>query len=452
MFKSKTGMYLYIGVIVLLAVILVIIAGAALSPGISEYSAENNKTELSVFTSVGDYTEKYSLLNEAADSYMSENPNISVSCSTLSDEDFNIRLQTDFAGGCQPDIIITYPTAAMRTMFERGLLADLTPEFESDSLWYDSFDKSVLQFCESDGRIFAAPTETEHIVLYANRKILDRFGLAVPKTYADLKNCISVLSAGGITPFAFGLKDENLFLYQALTAAMGGSAEIENAIETGTFSDSYNNALMSIKELYSLGAFGSGFASMNRMEAQQMFIGQNAAFIVESSAFAGYIENSMQSSEIPDTFTVLAFPTPGSYYSSKSNPDKNFYPVIYGAGDMTIFVSQNAYSNKHDAIMDYIKYLTSSKVTSKFVSRAKFISALKNRGTVQKNGPLITECLILTINTAEFTPSPANVIDSFIWGHTVAGSFEDMLLGSVSPKEITAEAQRLAQLCEREGD
>lgn len=102
--------------------------------------------------------------------------------------------------------------------------------------------------------------------------------------------------------------------------------------------------------------------------------------------------------------------------------------------------------------MDYVKYLTSSKLNSKFVSRARYISAIKNYSTVQKNVPLITECNVLALNTAEFTLSPANVTDRFIWGHTVAGRLSEMLAGNAAPEDITAEAERLAGLCVKEGE
>lgn len=452
MFKSKTGMYLYIAVIVLLTLLLALIAAYALDPQSAGQQSKAEKTEISVFTSVGDYTEKYALLNEAADEYMTANPGISVKCSTLTDEDFNIRLQTDLTSGRQPDIIITYPTQTMKRLFERGLLADLTNEFEQDSQWYAAFDKSVLQFCSSGERIFAAPTETEYILLYANKKILSQYGLGVPKTYEELKSCISKLADSNISPFAFGLKDENLFLYQALTAACGGSAAIESAVSGQQFTSAYKEALNILKELYNLGAFSAGFETMNRMEAQQMFMGGKAAFICESSAFAGDIENSMKSSEVSDTFTVLALPSPVAYYISTANPERNFYPVIYGAGNMTIFVSSDAYESKRTAVMDYIKYLTSTKVNSKFLSRAKYISALKDTGTVQKKGPLITQCNVLAINTIEFTRTPSDVTDRFVWYRGIADRSNDMFQGKISTAEIISEAERLTELAEKKGD
>lgn len=119
---------------------------------------------------------------------------------------------------------------------------------------------------------------------------------------------------------------------------------------------------------------------------------------------------------------------------------------------MTVFISTYAYINKHDEVMDYVKYLTSSKVNSKFVSRARYISAIKTYSTVQKNGPLITECNILALNTAEYTLSPSNVTDRFIWGHAIAGRLPEMLTGNSAPEEITAEAERLAELCVKEGE
>lgn len=450
MFKSKTGLYVYISIIVLLVVSLILIMVYTLTSIKIHLSYENEKTDISVFTSIGDYTEKYTLLNEVSNEYMVAHPDVSVKFSALSDEDFNIRLQTDFASGYQPDIIITYPTRTMMALFKKGLIADLTLEFENDRQWYDLFDKSALQRCSSDGRIFAAPTEMEYIVLYANKKILESNNLAVPTNYNDLKNCISVLRSNGITPFAFGLKDENLFLYQAIAASCGGSAEIEHALSEQRFTSTYRTALNTLNELYDIGAFPSDLSTMNRREAQGLFIDSKTAFIVESSSFAGDIENSIKTSEASDTFTVLAFPSPCSYYSSHTS-DRNFYPIICGVGNMTVFISSEAYTFKHDAVMGYVKYLTSPKVNLKFVSRAKYLSALKDNGMVPKKGPIITQCNVLVLNTAEFTSIPSNVIDRFIWGHTIARRMYNMLSGSLSAEDIISEAERLSALCAKKG-
>ena len=149
---------------------------------------------------------------------------------------------------------------------------------------------------------------------------------------------------------------------------------------------------------------------------------------------------------------MLVLPSPSAYYTSASKQQINFYPVIYGAGNMTIFVSSDAYRNKRTAVMDYIKYLTSTKVNSKFMSRAKYISALKDTGTVQKKGSLITQCHILAMNTTEFTTVPSNVTDRFIWGRAVAGMAEDMFQGKVSPEDIISEAERLTELSRKKGD
>lgn len=93
---------------------------------------------------------------------------------------------------------------------------------------------------------------------------------------------------------------------------------------------------------------------------------------------------------------------------------------------MTVFVSSEAYNNKHDAVMNYIKYLTGAKMNSKFVSRAKFLSALKNTSALSKNGPLITQCNLIILNSAEFAPVPSNITDRSVWDHTIGKGMSDI--------------------------
>lgn len=125
---------------------LIFIIGDALTSSKVSILTEKPKTDISVFTSVNDYTSKYKLLNEVSEEYMTEHPDVSIKCSSLSTENFNTRILTDFSNGCQADVIITYPTRTMENLFNNGLLADLTAEFQNDESWYDLFDKSALQF------------------------------------------------------------------------------------------------------------------------------------------------------------------------------------------------------------------------------------------------------------------------------------------------------------------
>ena len=452
MFKSKITKHIYISIITLLVVLLIFIIGYALTSSKVPILTKKAKTDISVFTSVSDYTTKYTLLNEVSDEYMTDHTDISVTCSSISAENFYTRLLTDFSSGYQADIIITYPTRTMETLFNNGLLADLTAEFQNDPSWYDLFDKSALQFCASNERIFAAPMETEFIGLYVNKKLLAKNGLSVPKTYDDLKNCITVLHRSGITPFSFGLKDENLFLYQALTVAFEKNFEIEQALSDERFTPAYVSALKTLKELYDLGAFPENCSAMTRSDVQKLFTENDAAFIVESSSFAGDIENSMKLSDIADTYSVIPFPSPHGYYSVSENSEKNFSPIIYGVGDMTVFVSSEAYNNKHDAVMDYIKYLTGAKMNSKFVSRAKFLSALKNTSALSKNGPLITQCNLIILNSAEFAPVPSNITDRSVWDHTIGKGMSDILNGSISAEELISNTENLSRLCTKEAE
>lgn len=451
MFKSKITKNIYISIITLLVVLLIFIIGDALTSSKVSILTEKPKTDISVFTSVNDYTAKYKLLNEVSEEYMTEHPDVSIKCSSLSTENFNTRILTDFSNGFQADIIITYPTRTMENLFNNGLLADLTAEFQNDESWYDLFDKSALQFCVSNEKIFAVPMETEFVGLYANKKLLAENGLNIPKTYDDLKNCITVLRRNGITPFSFGLKDENLFLYQALTVAFEKNFEIEQALAEQRFTPAYVSALKTLKELYDLGAFPSNCSVMTRSDAQNLFMEGSAAFIVESSSFSGDIENSIKLSDVADTYTVLPFPSPHDYYSVSAKSEKNFSPIIYGVGDMTVFLSSDAYNRNHDVVMDYIKYLTGAKVNSKFVNRVKFLSALNTSSELPTYGPLITQCNLLIFNSTEFAPVPSNITDRFVWGHTIAKGMSDILNGSISAEDLISNTENLSRLCTKNG-
>jgi ABC-type glycerol-3-phosphate transport system substrate-binding protein len=61
----------------------------------------------------------------------------------------------------------------------------------------------------SGGLVYGLPADIfDGTGLYYNRTIFAKYGLSVPKTYADLKHVADVLNSHGIVPIAWGAKDQ----------------------------------------------------------------------------------------------------------------------------------------------------------------------------------------------------------------------------------------------------
>jgi len=105
-----------------------------------------------------------------------------------------------------PDIICVEPDAravGMYPLIEANLLAPLNDIYEREG-WDKKFFGSVLTQLSIDGAYYTAPVSVNNFSLFYNATLLEKYGLDLPNSYADLLNMADVLGKDGIYPISFG--------------------------------------------------------------------------------------------------------------------------------------------------------------------------------------------------------------------------------------------------------
>lgn len=140
-------------------------------------AASDEQVELT-FSVWGD-PEELRILQEIADDFHAENPNISVTV-TVSDWDtYWDKLQTQLAGGTPPDVFAMdaplYPDYQ-----SRGVLLNLQPLIERDGFSLDGYYEQSLVCYNTDEGYFGLPRDIQPSVMYYNKDMFDEAGVPYP--------------------------------------------------------------------------------------------------------------------------------------------------------------------------------------------------------------------------------------------------------------------------------
>ncbi len=305
-----------------------------------------------------------SVFQSLIDEFNRKNPDMVVVNDWRQKDEYFKYLRTDIASGNEPDIFISYPGELVEEYFAADRLSGLNEYLAEDEQWFDSFDKSVWRYVTYEGEIYALPLENIYAAMFVNVDLLNRYGLGIPATYEDWKKMIPVLKAEGIIPIAFNLSDNELMLYQAIVAKLGGRFYSDDIEKNGAYNEYYAAAAEYLKELYQLGAFPDNLFSITENESEELFLQKKAAFIVQDSHFVTNIQN------IDDGSTKIC------YMPSFENERSSERSALYGLGKNNLFVSAKSMESKEEYVIRFLKYMTSREVATKLKDELGALSAV----------------------------------------------------------------------------
>ncbi|WP_180899760.1 ABC transporter substrate-binding protein [Martelella soudanensis] len=152
------------------------------------------------------YTTDVPFYEKVFAAYEEQHPDVTIDIQTFENTAYDAALRTAFASGEVPDIICVEPDAravGMYPLIEADLLKPLNDLYGSQG-WDKLFFPSVLDQLDVDGTYYSIPVDVNNFSLFYNKTMLDKYGLDLPHSYADLQHMADVLGKDGIYPIAFG--------------------------------------------------------------------------------------------------------------------------------------------------------------------------------------------------------------------------------------------------------
>jgi multiple sugar transport system substrate-binding protein len=140
-------------------------------------------------------------------------------------EDFLGKILQAAAANKLPDVImIDNPWNS--AMAAEGVLADLTDRVEEWGQW-DQYYEGPAASATWDGRIYGVPNESNNLIMYYDKTVLDEAGLAAPTTWDELSSAAKQLAGDGRYGFSTSMiKSENsVFVFEALLWQAGADLD-----------------------------------------------------------------------------------------------------------------------------------------------------------------------------------------------------------------------------------
>ena len=175
-------------------------------------------------------------------------------------------LKAAAASGSLPDVIGLQPGSLTQQYRENlqpvnELAAKQWGDDWADKIFPINRKQMFMGNPEGDDHYYMIPQESQVLCIWYNRKLFEQLGIAVPKTYGDLKTAAKALTDGGYIPMfqgaADGWQNENVFLMLANQFAPGMTDKAQTGGAPWT-SPELVSAMQAWKGLFDDGVFQQG--------------------------------------------------------------------------------------------------------------------------------------------------------------------------------------------------
>ncbi|GAX91737.1 ABC transporter substrate-binding protein [Effusibacillus lacus] len=353
------------------------------------------------------------------------NPGIDIEFKAQKATEYDTILDTALKGGQAADIIQLRPYSGATKIADAGYLEPL------DSLkGISNIDASYYEAAKgSDGKIYGIPLSTNTTQIYYNKKLFEKAGVSVPKTWDELVQVAKTLKEKKITPFALGAKDGWILSLTHATIGpdvYGGKDFVQKVLKGETnFKDA--KFVDSIKRFNDLTPyFPENFTGLSATDGQALFFTEQAAM---------YIGGSFDLQPIRD---------------KNKNLDFDFFPCppasSGGKGTITTWVDGSFGVNKnskHKAeAMKFMEFMTTKEFGQLFADNLGRVSAVKG---VTPKDPMVKKMA----EYSETIGTPYMILIHFAQGNpstkkTLENELQGMFLKQATPEQVAQKVQESA--------
>lgn len=248
----------------------------------AESTSTDGAVTIKVFSNLTDRTSGQGLIEQTLfDSYMEENPNVTIEVEALDDESYKTKFKAYATGGNMPDLVnIWCSPSFLDEVVAAGTLEPLNADDYADY----GFTEGSLDGVTYDGQIYGLPRNTDVLGFYYNKDLFEANGVEVPTTWDELLAAAQVFQDAGISPIAMDGQDKwplAHFINCMIGTVKGADtyATMVNSVQNSDYSDpAWKDTVTAASEQASL-LFQPGFETTDYATAMN---GQSAMFFMGS--------------------------------------------------------------------------------------------------------------------------------------------------------------------------
>lgn len=289
--------------------------------------------------------------------------------SATSDETFKTRVITDFQTGSEPDVLFYFNGVDSNDFVEQKKVVSIDDIRAKYPEYASNMKDDLLTASPADGVKYSVPVNGYWEGLFVNKEVLEKAGVEVPTsetTWEDFLTMCQTIKDKGFIPIAASLQEVPHYWFE-YTIFNHRSVATHNALP-GKADDEQGKAwaagLDDITTLYEKGFFPENTLTAKDEETFQYFVQDKAAFLIDGSWKIGGIKEAV---EDIDNYTVTYVP---------GMADRKTTDIIGGISS-GYFITKKGWDDaaKQAALVDFVEYMTSDEVVSKFAGTS--VTALK---------------------------------------------------------------------------
>jgi len=388
-------------------------------------ASSDEKVVLSIYAQYADDDTKVPYdyaVSKLAEAY----PNVELNL-IIQAQDDGVTLETLASTGQLPDIFQAN-TNIINTFRETDQVMVLDDVAKSTGYLDKVFESNTGLVYSDDGHIYCFPyAGNEYVLWYYNKAIFKQYGLEVPTTYDELKNCIEVFKANGITPLAlFGQEGWiTTAMYDAIATSYvsGGIKDLDTKAKSIT-EEGYVEAANVLYDLVQAGLFQTSVTTTNYDQASEMFLNGEAAMFLNGQ---WYIQDA--TAKLGDDVDWMLYPAKdaAAYEASK---------MAFSGGGSTSGYAVNPDSKNAELAAEVAEFLAEKYCEAKVMYRGNPLVALETGATPEEDYPAMMKKLSDTIPSMTSTTK-------FTWGLTnskfndsICTNTQGLVSGQYSPEEF----------------
>lgn len=323
-------------------------ASAAMESG--EIPAQGQKVSVRVLQYKTELSEQ---MNEMAQIYMEEHPDVDLRIESIISSDYDTVLKTRFASGEAPDIFNNQGFNEMRLWLDN--LEDLT-----DEPWVKDMMDFTREGITLDGRIYGMPLYIESYGFLYNKDYFEQAGITeVPVTFTGLTQAVDKLEAAGIPAFSVNGAEwypNGVFFANVPMAQQDDPAEFIRQLNDGTVSFLENPLYqdwLKLVQLQKKHAVSDPMA-VDFSTVVSDFANAKAAMILGTNGYQPMID------EVDPDLNIGLMPMP-------INDDPKLNDKIYAAASTYWCVNKNSPSKA--AAKEFLNWLVTSETGRRYITQ-----------------------------------------------------------------------------------
>lgn len=351
--------------------------------------------------------------------------------STSASEDWKVKVMTDFEVGAEPDVLFYFTDADSNTLVKGGKVVSVDTIREQYPDYASNMKDDMLSASQVDGKKYAIPVNGIWESLFINGAVLEQAGVKLPGSDYTwdqfLQDCETIKNAG-FTPIAASLFEIPNYWFEFTTYnylkpadffTFPGSADDANG-------KAWASGLNDIKTLFEKGYFPANTNTATDTETYNLFLQDQAAFLVDGSWKVGDIVDKYENLE---NIHVGYFPSNGE---GRKTTD-----IIAGL-TMGYYITQKAWDDpeKRDAAVKFVMAATTDEAVASFCSAGNSTALKNGLPAAESANSLLKEVNEMVANASGSAPAVEDLMDAKTVRDTFMKSIKKVCSGDLTPEAL----------------